>query len=152
MDEPPLRICLVFDEKQSARRAEDLIAQVTPNLVCDQRTIRFDELSGPNGHTAAAHKAADADVLILAARGNQMLPSHVRFWLGLCLTLRNDKHEGALVALIAHETGHETMRSSILEYLETIALVGKLAFFAGKQSPPMYLKEAEARAAQADPW
>jgi hypothetical protein len=145
IDERPLRICVVFDEPASACIAEALITHVTPDLLCDRQTFLFDELSATNRNKAAARKVADMDILVLAARGDQLLPPHIRFWLGLCFTLRNENHEGALVALITKVDGYEGLHSSIMEYLETIAIIGGLAFFPRKASRPMTLKAGEKR-------
>jgi hypothetical protein len=142
-DERPLRICVVFDELASARSAEALIAHVTPDILCDKQTFCFDELDAPKQGVAAARKVADTDILVLAARGDQMLPSHIRLWLGLCLGLRDEGDEGALVALITIVDGCEGLHSSILEYLETIAIIGKVAFFPRGQNRPMRLKAGE---------
>ena len=94
MDERPLRICVVFDEVASARSAEVLIAHVTADVPCDKQTIHFDQLNAPKQGVAAAREVADTDILVLAARGDRMLPSHIRLWLGLCLGLRERATKG----------------------------------------------------------
>src|SRR5579871_3539621 len=83
----PLRICVVFDEDASARGAEVLIRQVASDYQCDIQSFQFDELDAPGHGVAAARKAADTDILVLAARGDRALPSHIRLWLGLSLGL-----------------------------------------------------------------
>ena len=130
----PLRVCVVFDEQASAHSAEVLITQVTPDVLCDKQTFRFDELNAPKRGVAAARKVADTHILVLAARGDRMLPSHIRLWLGLCLGLRKEGDEGALVALITNVNGCEALHSSILEYLETSAIIGGVAFFSPEPS------------------
>ena len=140
MNERPLRICVVFDEAANARSAEVLIARVTPGFRCDRRAFRFDELSAPDRHKTAARNAADTDVLILAARGDRKLPSHIRYWLGLCFCLRDRDHEGALVALITKVQGVESLHSSIVKYLETIAIIGGMAFFPRVPNPRLALR------------
>lgn len=140
MNERPLRICVIFDEVASARSAEVLITQVASDFKYEKQTFRFDELNAPKRGVAAARKVADTDILVLSARGDQMLPSHIRLWLGLCLGLRNEGDEGALVALITHVDGCEGLHSSILEYLETIAIIGGTTFFSRKQSCPASLE------------
>jgi hypothetical protein len=129
MDERPLKICVVFDQTASADSAEVLITHVTSDIPFEKQTFRFDELTPPNRNKASARKVADTDILVLAARGDQMLPTHIRFWLGLCLTLRDEDREGALVALITKVDGCEGLHSSILEYLEAIAIIGRVAYF-----------------------
>lgn len=125
----PLRICVVFDEDASGRSAEILIRHVASDYECDAQSFRFDELDAPAPGVAAARSAADTDILVLAARGDRMLPDHIRLWLGLCLGLRDEDHEGALVALITQAAGITDLHSSLVEYLETVAIIGGLAFF-----------------------
>jgi hypothetical protein len=139
-EERPLRICVVFDEAASARSAEVLIAQVASDFIRENQAFCFDELNAPRQGVAAARKVADTDILVLAARGDRVLPSHVRLWLGLCLGLRDERDAGALVALITNVDGHEGLHSSILEYLETIAIIGGVAFFPGEQNRPTSLE------------
>lgn len=128
-EERPLKICVVFDETASARSTEILITRVTSDLPCEKQTFCFDELIAPHRNKATARMVADADILFLAARGDQTLPSHIRFWLGLCFSLRDEDREGALVALITKVEGCERLHSSILEYLEAIAIIGRVTFF-----------------------
>jgi hypothetical protein len=144
MAERPLRICVVFDEPAGARDAEVLIMQVASGFKCEKQTFRFYELNTPKRGVAAARKVADTDILVLSMRGYQALPSHIRLWLGLCLGLRDEGHEGALVALIAKVDGCDGLHSSIVEYLETIAIIGGVAFFSGRPNRPTTLKFARA--------
>ena len=65
-----------------------------------------------------------------------MLPAHIQFWLGLCLGLRDEDLEGALVALIAEAADTADLHSSLVEYLETMAIIGGLAFFTQQHSVP----------------
>jgi len=134
--ERPLRICVVFDEAASARSAEVLIRHIAADYQCDKQSFRFDELDAPAPGVAAARSAADTDILVLAARGDRMLPVHIRLWLGLCLGLRDEDQEGALVALITKTSGTDDMHSSLAEYLETVAIIGGLAFFRQQHSVP----------------
>jgi hypothetical protein len=127
--ERPLRICVVFDEDSSARSAEVLITHVASDYECQTQMFSFEELGGPKPGVAAARKVSNTDILVLAACGGRMLPAHIRMWLGLCLGMRDDRQEGALVALITQVAGTADLHSSILEYLETIAIIGGLAFF-----------------------
>ena len=136
----PLRICVVFDEEVSARNAEFLIANVAFDYECETQSLRFDQLEAPKSAVAAARRVAGTDILVLAARGDRELPSHIRLWLGLCLGLRDEGQEGALVALVTEVEGAADLHSSIVDYLETIAIIGGVAFFARKQPSPLTLK------------
>jgi hypothetical protein len=135
--ERPLRICVVFDEDASALNAEVLITHVASDYECAMQLLSFDELGGPKPGLAAARKAADSDILVLAARGDRMLPAHIRMWLGLCLGMREEGQEGVLVALITKVAGTAGIHSSMLDYLETIAIIGGLAFFPQGQGSSM---------------
>jgi len=129
VSERPLRICVVFDEDARSRSADVLIRHVASDYQCDTQTFRFDDLEAPKPGVAAARSAADTDILVLAARGDRMLPSHIRLWLGLCLVMRDENQEGALVALITQVAETADLHSSIVDYLETVAIIGGLAFF-----------------------
>src|ERR1035438_6702707 len=126
VSERPLRICVVFDQDASAHSADVLIRHVASDYQYDTQSFRFDELDSPVPGVAAARSAADTDILVLAARGDRTLPAHIQFWLGLCLGLRDKDHEGALVALITRVAGIAGLHSSIVEYLETVAIIGGL--------------------------
>jgi len=134
--ERPLRICVVFDEDTSSRSAEILIKHVASGYQCDKQSFRFDELDEPIPGVAAARRTADTDILVLAVRDDRMLPAHIQFWLGLCLGLRDEDHEGALVALSAQAGETADLHSSLVEYLETVAIIGGMAFFPWQQSVP----------------
>ena len=127
--ERPLRICVVFDDDDSAQSAEVLIRQAASDYECDTQSFRFDDLDRPAPVMVAARNASNADILVLTVRDDQMLPSHVKSWLGLCLGLRDEDQEGALVVLIAEAAQTSNPGSSLLEYLETLAVIGRMAFF-----------------------
>jgi hypothetical protein len=125
----PLKICVVFDEEASNQNAEVLIRHVTSDYQCDTQFFRFDELHTLAPGVAAARNAARTDILVLAARGDRSLPAHIKFWLGLCLALRDEDQEGALVALIPLVRETPDLHASLVEYLATVAIIGGLTFF-----------------------
>ena len=128
VSERPLRICVVFDEDANGRRSEILIRHLAPDQHCEKQMFGFDELEEPVHAVAAARSTADTEVLVLAIRGDRMPPAHIQFWLGLCLGLRDADHEGALVALTTPAAEAADLHSSLMEYLETVATIGGLAF------------------------
>jgi hypothetical protein len=136
VSERPLRICVAFDEDASGRSAEILIKHVASDHRCERQSFRFDELDPPVHSVAAARSAADTDVLMLAIRGDRMPPAYIQFWLGLCLGLREEDQEGAFVALITQPAETADLHSSLMEYLETVATIGGLAFFPWQHSIP----------------
>ena len=130
----PLRISVVFDDDASAQSAEVLIRHVASDYECDTQSFRFDDLDRPAPVMAAARSASNADILVLTIRDDQMLPSHVKSWLGLCVGLRDEDQEGALVLLIAGAVQTSIPGSSLLEYLEALAVIGRMAFFPRQRS------------------
>ena len=130
----PLKICTVFDEEASGRSAEILLKHVALDHECETRCFNFEELDPPESCVAAAHSAAAADLLIIAVRDDRMLPAYVESWLSLCLGLRDEEAEGALVVLVAKAEENARADSSLLDYLETVAAIGGLAFFPRRPS------------------
>jgi hypothetical protein len=130
----PLKICVVFDDDCSARGAEILIQHVASDYQCETQSFRFEELDPPGAGIAAARSAANTDILVLAIRDDRVFPSYVRLWLGLCLGLRAEGRDGALVALITRTEETNELDSSLLDYLETVTLIGGLAFFVRQQN------------------
>jgi hypothetical protein len=102
---------------------------VASDCECHTQSFSFDALDASAPGVAAARSAADTDIMVLAIRADHILPDHVRMWLGLCLGLRDEGQEGALVVLITKTANNADLQSSLLEYLETLAIIGGLAFF-----------------------
>jgi hypothetical protein len=49
--------------------------------------------------------------------------------LSLCIGLRDEDQEGALVVLIAETAQTSNAGSSLFEFLENVAVIGSMAFF-----------------------
>jgi len=122
--ERPLKVRVVFDEDASARSAEVLVEHVTAGIECDMRLFAFDDLDLPEPGVAAARDASDTDILMMAISDDRALPRHMQAWLDLYLGLR----DGALVVLIADAAETANPDSSLVEYLETVAVIGGLSF------------------------
>jgi hypothetical protein len=125
----PISISVVFDDEASAQSAEALIRLVASDYECDLQSFRFDELDAPAPGVAAARSACNSDIIVFAIREDRTLPAHIKSWLRLCIGLRDEDQDGALVVLIAKGAQRCDPGSSLLDYLETVALTGRLAFF-----------------------
>src|SRR5437899_2731564 len=88
--ECPLRICIVFDDDASVRCAEALINHVAPGYKCKTQSFSFEELEAPESGVAAARRACNADILVVAVQDDRMLPRHVQYWLGLWISLQKE--------------------------------------------------------------
>jgi hypothetical protein len=132
--ERPMRICVVFDGEESAKSAEVLIKHVASGYEYDKQSFSFDELDSPAPGVAAARSASDSDLFIFAVHDDLMVPRHVKSWLRLCIGLRDEDQDGALVVLIAEGVQTPNPGSSLLDYLETVAVAGRMAFFQRQRS------------------
>jgi hypothetical protein len=124
---------------------------VASDFPCDTQLFRFDELDPPGPGVAAARSASDTDILVLAVRDDHILPAHMELWLGLCMTLRDEDQEGALVVLVPKSVETADPNSSLLEYLETVAAIGGLVFFPRRQNVSPTLAPEQARPARRRP-
>ena len=124
----PLKISLVFDEVVSARTAENSIKRIASNLQYNLHSFAFHELDPPEPGVTAARNVSDSDILMVAVRDHRALPKHMRFWLGLCLSLRKGDQAGLLVALIMNAAGSADPDSSLFDYLKALAAIGGMAF------------------------
>jgi hypothetical protein len=136
VSERPLKICVVFDEDANGRSAEILIRHLAPDQYCERQMFGFHELEEPVHAVAAARSTANTEVLVMAIRGDRMPPAHIQFWLGLCLGLRDEDREGALVTLTTPAAEAADLHSALMEYLETVANIGGLAFLQWQHNIP----------------
>ena len=109
--------------------AEALINHVASGYNCKTQSFSFEQLEAQAPGVAAARRACDADIHVVAVRDDRMLPQHAEFWLGLCISLQKEDKQSALVVLIAKAQEAADSESSLMEYLETVAVIGGLAFF-----------------------
>jgi hypothetical protein len=140
--ERPLRICVVFDDEDSAKSAELLIGHVASGYECERLSFSFDELDPPAHGVAAARSASDSDIFIFAIHDDRMVPRHAKSWLQLCVGLRDEDQDGALVVLIAAGAHISNPGSSLMDYMQTIAITGRMAFFPGQRGIDDYVTPA----------
>ena len=127
--ERPIKISIVFDDDASAQSAEGLVRHMASDYECDRQSFSFDELDFLLPGVAAAHSACNSEVFVLAVRDDRPLPSHVKSWLGLCIGLRDEDQDDALVLLVAEMAQTSKAGSSLLGYLDTVAVIGRIEFF-----------------------
>lgn len=127
----PLRVFVAFDEDECARNAEVLIHHVAPDELCDIELCRFEQLAALPQGNAVAGSASEADLFIIALRSGGTLAQPVRTWLNRSLTLRDDGEEGVLVVLLSGANAQLGANTELLAYLETLAVLSRVEFFAG---------------------
>lgn len=126
--ERPLKISMVFDDAVSARAAETLIRRAVLDFEYNLRSFAFADLDPSGPGVTAARSVFDTDILIVAVCEDQDLPDYMQFWLGLCLGLREQDQEGLLIVLIVKTAETADPDSSLLDYLRTVAAIGKMEF------------------------
>lgn len=128
----PMKIFVAFDEDDCARNAEVLIHRVAPDELCDTELCRLEQVAERVQGDAVARSAAEADLFIIAMRDGNTLTQSARTWLSRLLALRDTDHEGALAVLLS---GTNPRNAELLAYLETLAVLNRLEFFAGRVEP-----------------
>jgi hypothetical protein len=127
----PLQIYVVYDDDESANKAEVLINRVAGHPGCEMRLSSFGRLTFYTHFIEAARAAANADLLVMAVRSHCSLPSRVKSWIGLWFALRARSRDGALVALFTDPNSAPHRDCGLLAYLKAIATMAGLAFFSG---------------------
>lgn len=126
-----MKVFVAFDEAECAHNAKVLIHRVAPDELCDIELHRLNQLATLPQGNAVACSAAAADLFIIALRGGSTLGQAVRTWLSRSLTLRDHDREGALAVLLSGANAQSGANTELLAYLETLAVLSQLEFFAG---------------------
>jgi hypothetical protein len=129
--EEVLKVCVVFDSKASARCAKEFIRRVCQTELFDMRLLQLDEYSLSNRRDDSARMVSDISLLVVAMQADYGLPSFAKAWLARWINFRPEELEGALVALVTNSMAPPDSDSDLIAHLETVAVVGRLAFFYG---------------------
>ena len=127
-----LKVCILFDSVASARCAKDFLVRVARSEPFCTTLVRAGELLASDEGRWSARTASKVDLMILAVETDQALPSATKTWLSRWINFRAEHQECALVGLVANKAISPDRNSPLIAYLETLAVVGKLAFFYGR--------------------
>jgi hypothetical protein len=127
-----LKVCILFDNAASARCAKDFLARVARSEPFRTTLVRTSEFLASDDGRWSARTASKVDLMILAVETDRALPAATRSWLSQWVNFRAEDQDGALVALVANKAISPDRSSPLIAYLETFAVVGKLAFFYGR--------------------
>lgn len=134
---PIFRLVLIYEDMASGKRAmrtcQALIDKIGEEFEFRNSLWSFDVLQLSKTQSEAAHEAAAADMIMIAARGTEPLPEFVSRWIENWAGQKRSRR-GALVALI--ETGEHFVRgtSPVHSYLRGIAENAPLDFFCQETS------------------
>ncbi len=131
-----LNCFILSDDAASAVSAESLLGRVSGATPCRLQHCGFGELNSTARLHATAVAAGRAEILIVAVRENEKLPLAVCEWLYRWLAQRDKQHDGALVAMVTSESAGAYIDPELTFFLESLASIGGLAFFAGRVREP----------------
>ena len=130
-DNHPLKSCIVFDNGASARSAIRLLKRITPDERFETTLLRLEEdLLPPNG-SKTEQAAADSELLVVALAYDGEMHPFARAWFDLWISLCDDNHECALVALLSRKTPPTDFHSTWAAFLESFADTANFTFFCG---------------------
>jgi hypothetical protein len=126
----PLNVVILYedvDTGKSAKEMTDVLMEDLPSE-CELRCNlwRFDVLSMDPIKEWAAHEAAQAEMVVIAAHGDRPLPPQLEDWAETWLAQRSSRH-GALVGLLVREPLHTS--NAPWHYLRELAGRGNMDFF-----------------------
>ncbi len=129
----PLKIVGVYADQPSHTLAMSVLRNTARHcsVVCKLHSDwwSFDMLQAASEREAAAHAAADADMIWCATNACKVLPASVRAWTD-SWSARHGKADGALVALLRCPAGYAVEQSPPRVYLCRFAQAAGLEFFA----------------------
>lgn len=129
---PPFNVVMVYEDTETGQRAMVAFQCLTDHL-CDDFLVsnnlwNLDLLRSPKVREAAAHEAAEADMIIVSLHGNHDLPDVLKAWIRKWLAQRKGR-EGALVALLDSAAPTLPTASRSINYLKEIAARAQIDFF-----------------------
>jgi hypothetical protein len=125
---------VAYEDITAAKRAKEisdrLRCSIGDELFFEMHLWRFDVLKTPGLLDTAVKDAVEARLIVLAARGINVLPAEVKAWIELWVAERQAR-PGALVLLVEPLAPTINLRTTPqLEYLESVAQRAHMDFFA----------------------
>jgi len=140
---PLLKVLVVYEDFAAGRRANDtcsfLMTQLGDEFELRSGLWKFEILRNSKLAEIAAAEALEADVIIVAARGESPLPNEVTGWIDQWLPLRGVS-AGALIALIGGSMNPGNAPPPAYTYLQKVAATANMDFlpqvlaFTGRES------------------
>jgi len=125
------KVVVVYEDfvtGQRAMKASKRLCEQSSRDLANQPTLwKFDLLRVPSLARMSAQDAAEADVIILAAHGDQELPAHITKWLNSWLDKKTER-TATLVALLGRNDQDGMGGSPAHDHLRTSAERAGLAF------------------------
>lgn len=129
---PEFNVVIAYEDYRAAERAKQAYDFLVANLVHEWRVSsqmwKFEVLGNPELREMAAKDAAQANLIIVSARGEGELPAEVKAWIELWLGCQGESV--ALVALFDCSPEAAEHAQEAQGYLEEAASRGRMEFFA----------------------
>ena len=130
------KVVVAFDDSAASSPAlktcEYVIQQLGEDIEVRRKIVDFNEAKTPRRRAAAARHAATADMVIVAAREGEQLPTSMEEWVEEWAGNRST-HEGALVAIV-NNPGRKR-RGGVRDRLASVARQANMDFFSSEISP-----------------
>jgi hypothetical protein len=143
---PPLLVATVFENSTTEHHAQRLIGRILRmaggDLPVQECALGFQVFDQPDGMAAAARRAREADVVVVAAHAHCAALGRVLEWLEHWLGPRREKH-GALVYIAVEREVEGHIRDSMEEQLASVARQIGMDFFATRIAPGAELLRGE---------
>ena len=135
-----LNVVIAFEDVSAGKHAQRFYEYLSERLGGEFEFTRyqwnFSLLKDANVREVAARDAATADIIIVATHGDHDLPDHFKSWIQLWLG--KNANPMALVALFDRPNSCEITRALIRSYLNDVARVGGMEFFAEPDNSPNF--------------
>ena len=135
-----LNVVIAFEDVSAGKHAQRFYEYLSERLGNEFEFTRyqwnFSLLKDANVREVAARDAATADIIIVATHGDHDLPDHFKSWIQLWLG--KNANPMALVALFDRPNSCEITRALTRSYLNDVARVGGMEFFAEPDTSPNF--------------
>ena len=132
------RILIAYEDRETGNSARNLVRRLAARLASccrlESDPWKFELIGHPRLKRFVARAAGEADMIIIAAKGGEELPSSVRGWLE-CWASRHRCDPVALVALSPEQDEVRVPAPAWLAHLARTAAVAGADFFSPGRAP-----------------
>jgi hypothetical protein len=130
------KVVVAFDDNATSSPAlktcEYVIQQLGNDIEVRRKIVDFNQTT-PQRRAAAARDAANADMVIVATRENEELPTSMQEWMDEWSANRRS-NEGALVAIL-NPAPCSSVKPRVRDQLASVARQAHMDFFSSEVSP-----------------
>ncbi|MCD6048707.1 MAG: hypothetical protein K0Q55_110 [Verrucomicrobia bacterium] len=129
---PSFKFMLVYEDRDAGIRAKEmsdrLASMIEPDCHVTNEAWNFALLHDPQLREVAAAEAREAHMVIISARSVDVLPPHVKSWLGEWLPARS-AGKAALVFLLGDQDQPASQYTIVHDDLKNLTSINEMDFF-----------------------